>query len=637
MASSVENLIPVAAVSPVVHLADPVKNAEEILAAAREAVSTDARLIVFPELSLTGATCEDFFLQPFLLEAAKKELRVLIKKTKNIDALMVVGLPLLISQKLYNVAAVFTGGKLLGFVPKFYGEKTHCPERRWFSDGAELNAKVDFFGEQVPCNTLLNFKDSLGSSFKASVIVGDVPFEKLSCLADFKLGRKTIIANPHATPAIAAPVTPESKIQEAIQACNLAVVRAGAGEGESTTDVVMNGTCFLSTPEAPPLSFSETGWYVTYFDGACLKKPFSQTAAIENALSTIKNAQREKRNTKADLAKPYTTANPQIAAAVAEEAFSIQTRALCQRLKATRVKKVVVGISGGLDSTLTLLVCANAFAQMGIPSKNIMAISMPGFGTTKKTKSNAQLLAESLHTTYQEIPIANAVKQHFKDIHHSPTVKNAAFENAQARERTQILMDVANDLQALVVGTGDMSESALGWATFNGDHMSMYNVNGGVPKTLVRTIVETLATSAAEKNDFLLAKTLTSIVDTPISPELLPPNKKGAIQQKTENLVGPYELHDFFLYYVLKEKFSPKEVYKLAKRAFPKIAPKTILKWLRVFYSRFFSQQFKRSCSVDGPQVVSFSLSPRGGLEMPSDASAALWLEEVKLLTKRLK
>lgn len=692
MTSAPSPLIPVAACSPHVYLADPPANAEELARNAKEAAQAGARLVVFPELSLTGVTCADLFLQPLLIQSAEKTLLKLASKTKALDAVLVVGLPLMIEERLYNVAAVLAKGEVKGIVPKVYG---HFPpeafgasedlrnfeistqllahELRWFSDGSQLKTTIELGGRKVPVNPAFALKNSFGRAAgraagssasrtlpkELRVVVGNAPFlgafypgaqrSAKDLLGSSSKGSKNavLIANPTATPAIAAPLTPEKCVQACIAVENLAVVRAGAGEGESTTDHVLNGVCYLRETGGYPLVFSETGWFMGgRAEGPCKT---SRKAAKRVAACQLLSARKK---TRADLAEPFLTANQERADAICDEAFAIQVAGLKQRLLATGIKKLVVGVSGGLDSTLALLVSARVLKELNLPTKNLIAISMPGFGTTKTTKSNAQLLAKALGATYKEISIAEAVRQHFKDIGHRMSDHNSAFENAQARERTQILMDVANDTGALVVGTGDMSEAALGWATFNGDHMSMYNVNGGVPKTMVRALVEKTAhelsadrgagkaagkasAQAADESDATLARVLLGIVETPISPELLPP-KKGRIQQKTEDLVGPYELHDFFLYHFLRDRQTPKEIFKLAKRAFPKVVPKTIARWERVFFTRFFSQQFKRNCSVDGPQVTEISLSPRGGFEMPSDACVSLWLEECDSLCKRL-
>lgn len=795
---------PVAACSPHVYLADPSANAEEILCIAKEATKAGAHLLVFPELALTGATCADLFFQPLLINAAKKELLKLARKTKALKTILIVGLPLEIEERLYNVAAVLKDGEVKGIVPKVYFE-TRIPgkfhgspeeenlfpacssffhELRWFSDGTQLKTRISLAEKSVPVDPafVLNNLFTCGGADSASraflprklwVVVGNIFFLKAAAnqrnakgllgnaglqgtrgagiLKDAKAFKGTkalknaeapknvkafqgatalknvgalkgtkslkdrgllddsfIIANPTATPAIAAPVTLEKKVQDFIEVNDLCLARAGAGEGESTTDFVLNGVCYLKGKGDDPLVFSETGWCMggdaidinrgassdkknlagkdagakksANIKGDADTRRYNRYACAQNHAGAKKftNAHLSQglltkgpRVTRADLAEPFLTADKERAAAICDQAFSIQARGLKQRLEATGIQKLVVGVSGGLDSTLALLVSARVLKELDLPKKNLLAISMPGFGTTKTTQRNAELLVHELGATYKEISIVNAVEQHFKDIGHRIGNRNSAFENAQARERTQILMDVANDEAALVVGTGDMSEAALGWATYNGDHMSMYNVNGGVPKTMVRAIVKNIAlersvgtgtahdasgsaiTANSTKSKYesdgeyatenertlnvengaraSLSEVLLAIVDTPISPELLPP-KKGKIQQKTEDMVGPYELHDFFLYHFVHDRMAPKEIFRLARKAFPKTAPKTIAKWEKVFFSRFFAQQFKRNCSVDGPQVTEISLSPRAGLEMPSDVTASLWLKEASSL-----
>ncbi len=698
----VENkpILPVAAISQQVHLANPAACAQAILDEAKKAAAQGARLIVFPELALTGATCGDLFFQDLLIASAQRELIKLTQDTKELPAVLVVGLPLLCKSHLYNAAAVLHKGQILGIVPKVYGEcgeqllqqdyrnelssqhelraqherRTQYEqyaqhellaqykqriqhERRWFSNGAHIDTTITICEQNVPCGPHLAFEipgAEEADPHSLIVTIGndyffDAVWDGHCCTGSSPETSHTCIANPHATPAIAAPLSLEAFVQSVACERSLPIVRAGAGEGESTTDCVLNGSCFvfeadgLKNVNVPKKNviLAQEEVNLIQADSSSVQDAASFAQQEINCVYNLKAWQEAMQTSRSP--QPFTTSDPDTVVRVSEEALAIQTKALVQRLKATHIQKVVVGISGGLDSTLALLVCCNAFDQLGFPRQDIYAISMPGLGTTQKTRSNAKLLAENLGASYLEISIAEAVAQHFKDIGHNPAVQNAAYENAQARERTQILMDFANDLNGFVVGTGDMSEAALGWATFNGDHMSMYNVNAGVPKTLVKAIVATVADNLEENSqrpDSLpnsVAHTLRAILDTPISPELLPPSQADVIQQKTEDVVGPYELHDFFLYHFVYLHESPAGIYKHACAAFPQTKPETVLSWLRIFLKRFFSQQFKRSCAVDGPQVVAFSLSPRSGFEMPSDAQVDAWLEELTCNLEELK
>lgn len=700
-------ILPVAAISPQVHLTNPAACAHEILRQAKKVAAQGARLIVFPELALTGATCGDLFFQDLLIASAQRELINLAQDTKELPTVLVVGLPLLCRGHLYNAAAVLHEGQILGIVPKIYGECGKQPlqqdqrdelsaqhelsasherraqyekythhelltqyeqrtqhERRWFSNGTHVDTTITIDNQKVPCGPYLVFEIPGAEEMDAHslvVTIGndyffDAVWDDHFCTGSSPETSHTCIANPHATPAIAAPLSLENFVQSIACERSLSIVRAGAGEGESTTDCVLNGSCFvletgcLKNVNVPRKDVSQAredanlaknSINLEIADSNSAQEDESVTQKEINGVRNLEARQNAMQTSRSP--QPFTTSDSDTIARVSEEALDIQTKALVQRLKATHIQKVVIGISGGLDSTLALLVCCNAFDQLGFPRQDIYAISMPGLGTTQKTRSNAKFLAESLGVSYQEIFIAEAVAQHFMDIGHNPAVQNAAYENAQARERTQILMDFANDLNGFVVGTGDMSEAALGWATFNGDHMSMYNVNAGVPKTLVKAVVAMVADRLEENSqraDSLpnsVAHTLRAILDTPISPELLPPSQTDAIQQKTEDVVGPYELHDFFLYHFVYLHESPAEMYKHACSAFPQTAPETVLSWLRVFLKRFFSQQFKRSCAVDGPQVVAFSLSPRSGFEMPSDAHVDAWLETLRDNFKELK
>ena len=627
-----DGFIKVAAGTPEIRVADCAYNARQCIALIREAQGQSVKVLALPELCLTGYTCGDLFFQDTLLRGAEDALGQVLEATRPVDMLVALGLPVRAEGKLYNCAAVLCRGELLGLVPKTclpnYGE---FYEKRWFEPGPEeeflsltLCGQEVFLGKRhlFRCDTLpdlvvgVEICEDLWSSAPPSVFLAQSGANETVGKADY---RRALVAG-----------------QSGRLMCGY--VYADAGEGESTTDLVFaghnliaeNGTVLAERRFADGLTVSEVD--------------VARIAFERRRITTFPPARQERMDwsefslepVETSLTRPIGT-NPFVPDDSGDrdrrcrEILHIAALGLKKRLAHTGAKSAVVGLSGGLDSTLALLITVRAMDLLGRPRTDITAVTMPCFGTTSRTKSNAQLLAERIGTTFQTIDIGEAVRVHFRDIGQSMDDLSVTFENGQARERTQVLMDVANHQGGLVIGTGDLSELALGWATYNGDHMSMYGVNGSIPKTLVRHLVAYSA-DTVEPSDPELAAVLRDILDTPVSPELLPP-KEGEIAQRTEDLVGPYELHDFFLYYAVRWGFSPRKVFRLALYALGNRYDRAaILKWLQNFYRRFFAQQFKRSCLPDGPKVGSLTLSPRGDWRMPSDAVNSLWMEELDQL-----
>ena len=625
--------IKTAAVTPKVQVADPEANAQEIIRLAAEAAGNGAKLIVFPELCITGYTCGDLFLQELLLKRAKEEL-----------FLIFAGLPWEKDGKLYNVAAAFQGGRLLGLVPKTclpnYGE---FYELRHFARGNKEADDVwvdlgDGEGDYIPFGTKLLFTcESLPGLAVAAEICEDVWVPDPPSIRHALAGA-TVIVNCSASDE----TTGKDGYREALisgQSARLVCgyIYANAGEGESSQDLVFGGHNLIAE-NGKILSRSARFKNETIYADLDIERIVGERRRMTTFFSKSDEVYTEigfrlkREDTRLERLidpAPFVPDDSQDRQRRCEEIFAIQYMGLKKRLEHTHCRTAVVGISGGLDSTLALLVTVRAFDSLGLPREGILGVTMPCFGTTDRTYHNACDLVKRLGAALREVDIKEAVSTHFRDIGHDPERHDVTYENSQARERTQVLMDLANQSGGIVIGTGDMSELALGWATYNGDHMSMYGVNAGVPKTLVRHLVRYCADTCGDKE---LAAVLLDVLDTPVSPELLPP-KDGVIAQKTEDLVGPYELHDFYLYYVLRFGFSPSKIYRLARRAFEGVyGDETILKWLKTFYRRFFSQQFKRSCLPDGPKVGSVAVSPRGDLRMPSDASASIWLKELENL-----
>lgn len=630
-----DGFIKVAAATPKIKVADPAYNTEEILKIIDETEKNGASILVFSELTISGYTCGDLFLQQPLLTECKNQLLRIVKATENKSMLVVVGCPIVIKQKLYNCAVVISDGSILGIVPK-----THLPnysefyELRHFTSGEGLEEDL-WFGEEfgyvnVAVNQLFKCKE-IPELVVACEICEDlwVPLPPSTYHA---MAGATVICNPSASVET---TTKESYRRSLVsnQSARLlaAYIYADAGEGESTQDVVYSGhhlICENGSVLAEAKRFTNEIIYadidvqklaaerrkMTSFPGGQTDDYFEQEFSLEV---------KENKITRTFPKAPFVPDNQDERDKRCDEILSLQSMGLKKRLEHTNCKHAVVGISGGLDSTLAVLVTARAFDLLDIPRENLICVTMPCFGTTDRTYQNAVSLIKELGATLKEVRIEKAVLQHFADIGHDENNHDVTYENSQARERTQILMDMANQYNGMVIGTGDMSELALGWATYNGDHMSMYAVNCSVPKTLVRYLVLYYAETTENKK---LSEVLMDVLDTPVSPELLPP-VDGVISQKTEDLVGPYELHDFFLYYMLRFGFPKAKLYRMAKLTFDGVYDdETIKKWLDKFYWRFFSQQFKRSCLPDGPKVGSVAVSPRGDLRMPSDASPTAWL-----------
>ena len=637
-------LINVAAAVPAVKVADVVYNVQEIEKLISLADSEHVEIVCFPELCITGYTCQDLFKEQLLLTKAEEGLLMLLDFTRTLDIISVVGLPVQVGGLLLNCAAVIQHGSILGVVPKTYlPNYNEFYEKRWFASAQDLNP-TDIYLAGTPVRLSSEpklFQTSDGVKFGVEIcedVWAPIPPSNNLTMA----GADIILNCSASNELIGKHSYLRSLVAQQSARTMSGYVYASSGFGESTQDVVYAGNAMIF----------ENGKLLVEGDRFSFQ-PQLQKAQIDverlrterHTNSTFINAQRDAHALIID-AKPTQDEHPfeftrpvdahpfipkdDEMKETCEEILNIQTSGLAKRLIHTNCQHVVIGISGGLDSTLALLVCVRTFDRLGYDRKGIVGVTMPGFGTTDRTHDNAASLMQTLGISQMEIPIAKAVKQHFSDIGHDAAIHDATYENSQARERTQILMDLANKLNAIVVGTGDLSELALGWATYNGDHMSMYGVNAGIPKTLIQYIIKYIASTAIFSAQ---RETLLDIVDTPISPELTPADEKGNIKQKTEDLVGPYELHDFFLYYFMRFGFRPAKIFLLAQHAFGNAYDHdTIKKWLQTFCRRFFSQQFKRSCLPDGPKVGSISLSPRGDWRMPSDACSTLWLKECEEL-----
>ncbi|MGN0159903.1 MAG: NAD(+) synthase [Lachnospiraceae bacterium] len=639
-----DGFIRVAAATPKIEVADCVNNAQVIVGMIKEAHKAGAKIVVFPELCITGYTCEDLFLQNTLLEGAMEGLRVILEESRNKKMLVFVGFPWMYMGKLYNVAAAICEGKILGIIPKKcipnYGE---FYEVRHFTPGLSKPVEVEILGQKTwfGMNIILQAMD-LPQLSVAAEICEDV-WVPLPPSVGHAMAGATLIVNCSASNETVCKDVYRKELvkgQSAKLVCGY--VYTSAGEGESTQDLVFAGHNIISENGSVLAESKRFTTGIIYGD-----MDLERIAAERRRMTTFEVQKQEDyryvdfkiRNdiSGEDLLElhryyektPFVPSDVKERTLRCESILSIQSYGLKKRLEHTHCRSAVIGISGGLDSTLALLVTVRAFDLLGWDRKNIVAVTMPCFGTTDRTYQNAVGLIGKLGVTLREIDIKEAVTIHFRDIGQDGNVHDVTYENGQARERTQILMDIANQTNGMVIGTGDMSELALGWATYNGDHMSMYGVNSSVPKTLVRHLVKYYSDTC---NDQELSAVLLDILDTPVSPELLPP-ENGVIAQKTEDLVGPYELHDFFLYHILRFGYAPAKIYRIATIAFAgEFEEEVILKWLKTFYRRFFSQQFKRSCLPDGPKVGSVAVSPRGDLRMPSDAGAGLWMTEVEKL-----
>lgn len=628
--------IRVAAATPDVKVADPEFNREKICELIKEAVRNHVKIIVFPELCLTSYTCGDLFGQDALLHKAKKELKEILKATKGHDILVFLGMPWENLGKLYNTAVAVQDGRLLGIVPKKnLPNYSEFYELRYFESGNEIPVFTKWEGQDIPMGTNLIFAcEDIPGLMIAAEVCEDAWVPNPPSIRHALAGA-TVIVNCSASDETTGKDIYRRSLITGHSACLVCgYIYSNAGEGESTQDLVFGGQNLIAENGTLLAESKRFGNETVYGD-----MDLERINHERRRMTTFPPADRsnytvipfpmkkEELHLKRHIdPRPFVPDNEAERSRRCEEIIAIQAMGLKKRLSHTGCRSAVIGISGGLDSTLALLITARAFDMLEIPRNQIHSVTMPCFGTTDRTYQNACQLTKELGAELTEVNIKEAVTIHFRDIGHDPDVHDVTYENSQARERTQILMDLANRFNGLVVGTGDMSELALGWATYNGDHMSMYGVNASVPKTLVRHLVRYYADTCEEET---LKEVLLDVLDTPVSPELLPP-KDGEIAQKTEDLVGPYELHDFFLYQILRFGYHPEKIYRMAVYAFRgQYEDEIILKWLKVFYKRFFSQQFKRSCMPDGPKVGSVAVSPRGDLRMPSDAVSRLWLEEL--------
>lgn len=641
--------IKVASAIPGVRVADCAYNLQQIENKINEAESRGVEIVVFPELCITGYSCQDLFRQSMITEQAEQAVTSLLDFSAGLDVISIVGAPIIVGGVLLNCAVIIQKGRLLGIVPKTYlpnyGE---FYEKRWFASSHDITpTEIHYAGVDITVSPLPSLFRTSGGALFGVEICEDV-WAPIPPSNDLALSGADIIFNLSASDELIGKHDYLKSLLAQQSARTMSgYVYSSCGFGESTQDVVYGGNAMIY----------ENGQLLAEGERFCFEPQLimsqidiEKTRSERRANTTFVNAQRG-RNASITEAEPVvervfelvrdvnpwpfipTTDNMQRSC---EEIFSIQVAGLAKRIVHTGCKTVIVGISGGLDSTLALLVCVKTFDKLRMSRKGVIGVTMPGFGTTDRTHDNAVSLMTSLGITIREISISNAVKQHFTDIGHDINIHDVTYENSQARERTQILMDLSNQLGGLVIGTGDLSELALGWATYNGDHMSMYGVNVSIPKTLIKYLVHYVSVSGVDARSH---ETLMDIIDTPISPELIPADKNGNISQKTEDLVGPYELHDFFLYNFLRFGFRPEKIFMMAQRAFDghdkrafTYDRETIKKWLTTFCRRFFNQQFKRSCLPDGPKVGSVSLSPRGDWRMPSDASSAMWLNECAAL-----
>lgn len=675
------SILRVAAVSPELTVADCKKNADIIISLVKEADAKNVKLLVFPELSITGYTCGDLFLQHSLLDEAERQLERIADESAGSQVLFATGLPLVVDDAIYNCAAFIQNGKILALVPKTYiPNYSEFYERRYFTPAPSksiTSIKLSERFDEVSFGTDIIFCDKDDSSIKIACEICEDLWVPSSPSLKHCLAGATVIANLSASNEVVGKADYRRMLVSAHSAKTLsAYIYADASHDESSTDMIFSGHNLIalngsikaeSKPFAPKntLLIADLDMERIYQERLrtnsftsssrrTLNDSYENYEVIEIELGendfcgnsekvsigfSSQNESKEKTSAKLIGGVPKHPFVPDESDALNERSLSViemQAEGLAKRLRHIHAQSAVIGLSGGLDSTLALLVTARAFDKCGIAREKITCVTMPCFGTTDRTYSNAVNLARETGASLKEVNIQKAVRQHFADIEQDENVHDVTYENSQARERTQILMDIANKTNGLVIGTGDLSELALGWCTYNGDHMSMYGVNASIPKTLVRHLVAWFSKEALSNGKEKLSAVLDDILDTPVSPELLPP-EKGNISQKTESIVGPYELHDFFLYYMLRFGFSPRKIFFLAKEAFSEdYKAEVILSWLKVFYRRFFSQQFKRSCMPDGAKVGTVSLSPRGDWRMPSDASAALWNAEIEELEKEL-
>lgn len=636
-----QGFVKVAAATPDIRVADVEYNVKKIGEAIEEAAEERAKIVVFPELCVTGYTCSDLFLQDVLLNEAKQAVLEIAEQTRDKDMLVFVGAPLTVDGKIYNVAAAINRGEILGFTTKTflpnYGE---FYEMRQFTPGPKCAREILFEGKKVPFGPQILFQAATMENLIVSAEICEDVWSPVPPSIKAAVEGATVIVNCSASDET---IGKDSYRRELIQGQSARLIAgyiyANAGEGESTTDLVFgghniiaeNGTILKEAKRFKnDIIYTEIDIYRLISERR--KNTTFQTEEARELMRVPFYIDVEKTElTRKFPMRPFVPQGERERAQRCEEILMIQAMGLKKRIAHTWAKTAVVGISGGLDSTLALIVTAKAFDMLGREKKDIIAVTMPCYGTTDRTYQNACKMAVQLGASLREVPIGEAVSIHFRDIGHDPEDHSVTYENSQARERTQVLMDIANGTGGMVIGTGDMSELALGWATYNGDHMSMYGVNASVPKTLVRHLVKYAADETADQE---LKQVLYDVLDTPVSPELLPP-KDGDIAQKTEDLVGPYELHDFFLYYMIRFGYEPSKIFRLAEETFEdKYDTATILKWLETFCRRFFNQQFKRSCLPDGPKVGTVALSPRGDWRMPSDACWTAWRKDLEQISQ---
>lgn len=649
MTPSQQGYFRVASAIPPVSVGDVRSNTEAIITMARELASKHVRIVAFPELCITGYTCGDLFHNDVLLEAAETAIEAIITESRTINCTIIVGVPVKLCTAVYNCAAVICNGKLKALIPKTYiPNYNEFYEKRWWASGQNIDTTIEFAGQEIPLSASTLLK--VDNVYFAIEICEDL-WTTIPPSSRLAMAGAEVIFNLSASDTIVGKyeyLTDLVKQQSA--RCLCAYVYSSCGYGESSTDLVFDGIAMIaengSMLEKAQRWQRQSHYAIADIDIRAIRRDRIHCSSFHDCATAqatdkvhIIDIETKSIEDKGETLMrkiqplPFVPYDTDSRGKRCLDIINIQAAGLSKRLEATHTRSLVIGISGGLDSTLALLVAVHAFDSIGIERNGIIGVTMPGFGTTGRTYNNAMDLMRHLGITIREISICEAVMQHFKDIDHNPEVRDVTYENSQARERTQILMDIANQSGGMVLGTGDLSELALGWATYNGDHMSMYAVNAGVPKTLVRHLVDTFARQAQENGDAKLHDVLTDIIDTPISPELIPADSHDNITQITEDLVGPYELHDFFLYYILRYGFGPSRIYYMARAALgDKYDDITIKKWLTIFIRRFFNQQFKRSCLPDGPKVGSVCLSPRGDWRMPSDANSALWLEECQKL-----
>lgn len=640
----------VAAAVPAVSVGNVKANIASIAELAHKLDEQNVRIASFPELCVTGYTCGDLFHNDLLLNAAEDGVKTLVEKSRTFRCAIIVGVPVRHNSSLYNCSAVICNGEIIALTPKTYiPNYNEFYEKRWWTSGSDIDTVIQYAGKEVRLSDSILFELD---GVKFGIEICEDLWVPIPPSCKKALAGAEVIFNLSASDCIVGKYDYlRGLVKQQSARCMSAYVYTSCGYGESSTDLVFDGIamiCENGTMLAEAHRWQSNPHYsISDIDIRAIRRDrihhISFKDCVDNNSDGNENDTLHINICDPDASDstlmrhidphPFVPKDQDTRGKRCQEIINIQSAGLCKRLDATHTKSIVVGISGGLDSTLALLVAVKAFDRLGLDRKNIIGITMPGFGTTGRTYNNAIVLMRQLGITIREISISKAVMQHFSDIGHNPEVQDVTYENCQARERTQILMDVANQCGGMVLGTGDLSELALGWATYNGDHMSMYGVNTGVPKTLVKHLVNAFALWAKDSNDNELYTVLADIIDTPISPELIPADQSDNITQKTEDLVGPYELHDFFLYYTLRYGFTPSRIYFMAREAFVNAYDDvTIKKWITVFYRRFFNQQFKRSCLPDGPKVGSVCLSPRGDWRMPSDASSALWLDECQNL-----